>query len=284
MRPEPYPSDPRMRSTRLAEALIGHGQRDAEEALAVGPVGGAWADDHPGLLQHLLSKRCGRVALRHGRPYVDSPLRRLEVDPDLAQRADHEVAPARVDRAHLPHGVLGPGERLRARELDGLEQPGVHVRLQLPVRRDGLGIPGDRGAPPAGHVPPLGEREHLHADVHGSRSRQKARRHVAVVGELRVRRVMHDQEAVLPCELDDAIEEAVRHDRTGRIVRVVHEHQPGALERGVRDRGQIRHEAQLGHQRHQHRLQRRRSGARRCRADSRDRPPARRRPRRGTRS
>ena len=56
------------------------------------------------------------------------------LDADLAQRADHEVAPARVDRAHLAHGVLRPGERLGAGQLDRLEQARVDVRLQPPVR------------------------------------------------------------------------------------------------------------------------------------------------------
>ena len=50
-------------------------------------------------------------------------------------------------------------------------------------------------------------------------------RAVAVEGDLRVGVVVDDQDVVLARELDDPLEEALGHDRAGRVVRVVEEHQ-----------------------------------------------------------
>src|SRR5258705_6005543 len=88
----------------LDQAGVLDRQRDAEEALAVRAVGGAGRYHHARLLQHELAVRLRGVALRDRRPDVDGPLRRGDVDADLAQRVDDEVAPALVHGLHLANG------------------------------------------------------------------------------------------------------------------------------------------------------------------------------------
>ena len=65
---------------------------------------------------------------------------------------------------------------------------------------------------------------------------------------------MHHEDLVGARELHDALEEPLRHDRAGRVVRVVQEHQLRAARDVLVDRPEVRHEAMLGLQRHQHRL------------------------------
>ena len=59
---------------------------------------------------------------------------------------------------------------------------------------------------------------------------------------------------MLARELDDPLEEALRRDRAGRVVRVVQVHQLRPARRLRVDRVQVGDEAQLGLERHQHRL------------------------------
>ena len=124
-------------------------------------------------------------------------------NPDFGQRAEHEVAPADVERGHLADAFLRPHERLDRGELDRLEQPGVDVRLELPVVRDRLGVADDRTAAPAGHVVALREREDLDADVERAGRREEAGRDVAVESQLGVRVVVHHENVVLARERDD---------------------------------------------------------------------------------
>ena len=95
---------------------------------------------------------------------------------------------------------------------------------------------------------------------------------------------MDDEDLVLAGELDDPLEEAVGDDRAGRVVRVVEEHQPGAVEvvgrRSRRGRGRSRARARAAAAP----PRRRRAAGRRCRPGSRGRRRARRRRGRGRRS
>ncbi len=96
----------------------------------------------------------------------------------------------------------------------------------MPVVPDRLRVADDRGAAPAGHVVALRQREHLDADLLGARGLEERRRHVTVVGRLAVGVVVHGQDLVAAGELDRLFEQAGRDDRSGRVVRIVEEHQP----------------------------------------------------------
>ena len=209
------------------------------------------------------------MALRHGGPDVDRAARRGHVHADLGQRGAHEVAAARVDLGHLRWwaGI----QRLGGRKLHGLEHPRVDVGLQLPVGLHGLGVAHHRGGAPAGHVPALGEREHLDAHVPRARGLQEAGSHVAVEGGLGVGGVVHHEHVVLAGELHRRLEEALRHHRAGRVVRVVEEHQPGAPAVLGRDRVEVGREAALGQQGHHHGLAAGHQRDRPCTRGSRDR-------------
>src|SRR6185437_3038277 len=87
--------------------------------------------------------------------------------------------------------------------------------------------------------------EDLDADVFRTRRLQEARREVAVVAELRVGVVVDDDEVVRAGELDRALEVAVPHDRTGRVVRVVEEEQVRPPKHVRRDRVEIGQEPVL---------------------------------------
>ena len=65
---------------------------------------------------------------------------------------------------------------------------------------------------------------------------------------------MDGEHVVRAREVDDLLEEAGPHDRAGRVVRIVEEHELGAGAVGLGDGGQIGHEAMLGQQRHEHRV------------------------------
>ena len=87
-----------------------------------------------------------------------------------------------------------------------------------------------------------------------ARRLEERRRAVAVVGDLRVRVVVHDDDVVAAGELDHPGEEVVLDDPAGRVVGVVDEHQPGPRGDVGRDRLEVGLEAELGQQRHRHRL------------------------------
>ncbi len=83
---------------------------------------------------------------------------------------------------------------------------------------------------------------------------EERRRAVAVVGDLGVGVVVDDDDVVAPGEIDDPGEEVVLDDAARGVVRVVDEHQPGARGHVGRDRVEVGLEAELGQQRHRHRL------------------------------
>ena len=83
---------------------------------------------------------------------------------------------------------------------------------------------------------------------------QERRRDVAVVSRLRVGVVVHREDVVVAREGHDLVEEPVGHHRTGRVVRVVEEHHPGAFAVRRRDGAEVRREAPLGYKAHEHRL------------------------------
>ena len=162
------------RSTASSRRSSGVVSEMRKKPSPLGPYAPPGRDHDGGLLEHVLAVRRRAVeALRDRRPDVDRRLRRLDVDADLAQRVDDEVAAARVERVHLALVAVGVGAQRRdAGELDGLEQPRVDVRLQPPVVLDRLGVADDRRAAPAGHVVALRPREDLDADVLGAGRRR----------------------------------------------------------------------------------------------------------------
>ena len=185
------------------------------------------------------------------RPDVDRALRRGDLDADLAQGGDDEVAAARVGLVHPLQRAARALQGGGAGQLHRLEEAGVDVGLQPPVGLDRLGVAEDRGAAPAGHVEALGEREDLDADLLGAGRGEEAGRDVAVVGRLRVGVVVDDEDLVLAGEGDDHLEEALGDDRAGRVVRVVEEHQPRLGGDVGGDRAEVGREAELGDQRQQ---------------------------------
>src|SRR3954452_16796648 len=238
----------------LGEELIRRRQRNPEEALPAGAVHRAGRDNDGSLLEHELRARRRGVAVRNGRPDVDRALRRRNLDADVPERLHNQVPAALVDPAHLLYLLARPTQRGCAGELDRLEEARVDVGLQAPVGLDRLGVAEDRRAAPAGHVVALGEGEDLDPDLLRARRRQEARGDVAVVGRLRVGVVVHDEDLVLAGELYDALEEALRYDGAGRIVRVVDEEQPGGFELVRRDRVEVRGETQVRAERQEMRL------------------------------
>ncbi len=191
------------------------------------------------------------MALGDRGPDVDRALRRGDLDADLAERRDDQVAAAGVGRVLLGERLGRACQRGDAGQLQRLVEARVDVGLQPPVGLDRVGVAEDRGDPPAGHVVALGEREDLHPDLLGAGRGEEAGRDVAVVGRLRVSVVVDDEDLVLAGKGDDFLEEPVGDDRPGRVVRVVDEHHLRLLERGGRDRREVGREAPLRQQRQQ---------------------------------
>ena len=119
---------------RLGEALVGSGQRDAEEALAAGPVHRARARSPPRPPRapaRRTRSRCGRrgpAPRRRSCPSAARPRRRSR-----AARRRRGRGGARRSRSSPRSCSRGPVQRRGAGELDRLEQARVDVRLQPPV-------------------------------------------------------------------------------------------------------------------------------------------------------
>ena len=175
------------------------------------------------------------------------PLGGSALHPHRAQRLHEQVAAALVDAAHLAHAVLRAGERRGGGALHGAEHARVHVGLEAPVRVDDLVVADDGAGAPAGHVVALREAEDLDPDVRGSRRRQEARRHVAVVGDVGVGVVVDHDDVVRLREGDQPREEVVFDHGARRVVRVAHEDHLRLLERLRGDRIEVGQEAVLGH-------------------------------------
>ena len=238
----------------LVEALVRHRQAHAHEPLAAGPVGRAGRDHHGRLLEHPLGERGGGLAVGHAGPDVDRALRRVHPQADPPKRGDQHVAAALVDRAHLHHGRLIGAQGGGGGLLDGLEHTAVDVRLELPVGADEVGVAHHGPGPPAGHVVGLREREDLDPHLHGARRLEERGRAVAVVRDLGVGVVVHDDQLVTAGERDRPLEEVVLDDPAGGVVGVVEEHHPRAGGDVRRDGLQVGLEPQLRQEGHGDRL------------------------------
>ena len=161
------------------------------------------------------------MARWHRDPDVDRPEGRLQRHADVPEPVDDDVPSRLVHGPHPLDVILGPGERGHRGALHGGEDPGVEVRLEGGQRAHGR--PAAHGVPdtPAGHVVGLGERAELDHALLPARSGERAGSHVAVEGDLAVRRVMRDQQVVLLGEGDGPGEEGAVGDRRGGIAGVV---------------------------------------------------------------
>lgn len=107
--------------------------------------------------------------------------------------------------------------------MDGVEQSGVDVGLDLLEAGDHLGVTDDESGSPARHVKCLGEAVKLDADLFGARHLQKRGLRFAVEVKLRVGVVVADDDPVLAREGDDLFEEVERRRGGGGVVGVVEE-------------------------------------------------------------
>src|SRR3954449_3208185 len=97
----PLPSQARAQALdRLAQAVVRHRQRDAEEALAVRAVGAARRERYAGFLEHQLAVGGRGVSPGNGRPDVDGAPGWLDFHADLAQRIADEIAAALIESGH----------------------------------------------------------------------------------------------------------------------------------------------------------------------------------------
>src|SRR5260370_22101167 len=112
-----------------------------------------------------------------------------------------------VDLAGGPLFALPAVQGLDRSPLDGLEDAGVDVGLQLPNQGHQVRPSTHPADAPAGHVVRLRQRVELEADLLGAVDLEDAERPVAVERDLRIRRVVAQHDAVAPAEADSTLEE-----------------------------------------------------------------------------
>src|SRR5204863_9758260 len=90
-------------------------------------------------------------------------------------------------------------------------------------------------APPTCHVVRLGYRVELDRYVASAIDLEDARRRIAVVCELRVSIVVHQQDIEFPAPCNDSLEVIAWRDSSGRIVRIIQIEYPRAAQNVGRD-------------------------------------------------
>ena len=131
----------------------------------------------------------------------------LEFKTRRKQTLNHHLAPLGVHGNHALDTALIAPQRCNSGRLDGFEDPRIHIALDGPQGLDNGRIAHRETQSPAGHIVGLGMRVELDAHVLGTVGRQKARRGIPVVGHLRIRRVMANQDPVFSGKIHDALEE-----------------------------------------------------------------------------
>src|SRR5689334_2327233 len=154
------------------------------------------------------------VSLRHRRPHIKGRAWGLDAPPEAVQRVGDQLVPARVYPARRASLVLAAVHRLDRGPLHRLEDSRVDVRLELTDEVDQVGAAAHPADPPAGHVVRLRERVELEADLLRAGYLKERERLVPVEGDLRVRRVVAEDDVVPAAEVDGALEEfAIRRRR-----------------------------------------------------------------------
>src|SRR5437867_715069 len=113
----------------LGEALVGDGERDAEVALPGRAEADPWGHPDGGVVQHAQAEVDGLLAVRHRRPDVERRLRRLHLDADLPEGSDDGVAAGLEATVALVDPTLITVQRGDRRDLYGVEDAAVDVRL-----------------------------------------------------------------------------------------------------------------------------------------------------------
>ena len=193
-------------------------------------------------------QRLARGALGFG------PAARGEVIGEAGQRVRDQAVPPFVDLAGRSRLVFSPIQRFDRGQLHRLEDAGVDVRLELTDQSHEVGTTAHPADAPSGHVVRLRQRVELEPDFLSTLDLEQAQRPVASECNLRVRRVVAQNDAVAMAELDRSFEKlAIRH-RGGRVVRIVEPHEPRSLCDRSRDRVEVRQPVVLGRERHDVRL------------------------------
>src|SRR5207248_6513423 len=178
-----------------------------------------------GLVQDQRGEADRVVAIGYRGPNIEGRARGLQPPTQRVQGVDHLPVTPGVE----PVGRFGLGnaalQRLDRGPLNGLEDPGVDIGLELAGDPYELGVAADPAQPPTGHVVGLRNRMELESHLTRARRLQKAGRAISVERYLRIGCVVAEDDLVLAAELHGALEESEIRNRRGRVVRIVEPHQ-----------------------------------------------------------
>jgi hypothetical protein len=101
------------------------------------------------------------------------------------------------------------------------------MRARAAKGRDKVGVADHEADPPAGHVVALAEGEELDRHVLSARHLHDGRGHIAVVDDVGIGEVVHDEDVVLLRKRHDALEEGQVHALRRRVGREAEHHHLG---------------------------------------------------------
>src|SRR6202521_6353079 len=177
-------------------------------------------DVHAHLIQDMARKTYRVIPFGNRRPHVEGGTRRLDVPAEAVQRIGHELVAARIDRAGGSRLLLPTVHRLDRGPLHGLEDARVDVRLELADEVDQVRAATYPTDPPARHVVRLRQGMKFKTDLFRALDLEKRQRPVSVERDLRIRRVVTQDDVVAPAELDRALEKRPVGRGGGWIVRI----------------------------------------------------------------
>src|ERR1044071_5817193 len=151
------------------------------------------------------------------------------------QTFDQTVSALLVHQANLFHAILRPVERLNGRDLDRLKNAIIKVTFDPRQGVDDVPITDRKSDPPTRHVIAFRKREKFDSAFLSARHLEKARRLVAIEGNIGISQIVDNDKLVLLRKFNDALEEVQLHNRRCRIVRKTNNQQfglwPGLFDR-----------------------------------------------------
>src|SRR5260370_26450635 len=170
-------------------------------------------------LVEAVARESHRVIARwNRRPHVKGRAGRLYRPPQAVERLRHQTMTPRIDLARGERFRFAAVERLDGGPLHRLEDARVDVGLELSDESDQVGAPTHPADAPARHVVGLRERVELETDLLSALDLEQAQRPVAVERDLRIGRVVAEDDAVTAAEFDRALEElTLGHGSPGNV-------------------------------------------------------------------
>ena len=204
-----------------------------------GPEGASRADDHTGVVDHVLRPLRGVESRGPRAPHEHRRARRLRRPSERAKPARDCVAAfaIAIDEGRLEFGRVI--ERIRRARLNGRRGTVAEVRSHGVERVDEVRAADGEADPRSGHVEGLRKRVELDGHVLRARHLQDARGDRPVERQLAVGEVRDEQHPVFATERDGLLVQVQRRHRAGGIMRVVEHENPRFAEHVGRDGAQI---------------------------------------------